>query len=123
MAAKKEAPAKEAPAPKKAKEPEKKYITTKILADKLKTKPAALRRYLRSIPAFQDETYTRYKWDPENAKDAKFLDDVAERYAKFQATEKEKNAKRLKDLKDKEKTGGKASKKAPAKKVTVSSGG
>jgi hypothetical protein len=114
------APKKEtAEAPKKAAKKEvdnKKYVNTKQLADRLKTKPASLRRYLRSLPAFTDNSYTRYKWDPENAKDAKFLEDIADRFAKFQSEEKEKNKQRLEKLKAKDK-GAKAGKKGSAKKA------
>lgn len=86
---------------KKAAEPKKNLITTKSLADKVGAKPAAIRRYLRTIKTFQDGTYTRYKWDPENAKDAQFLKDFEAGWEKHKVAEKEKNKKRLEDLKAK----------------------
>lgn len=90
---------------KKAAEPKKNYITTKTLADQVGAKPAAVRRYLRTIKAFQDGTYTRYKWDPENKQDAAFLKDFKEGWEKHKVAEKEKNKKRLEDLKAKGKKG------------------
>lgn len=86
----------EAPAKKKAEEGPK-MVTSRMLADKIGCKPAALRRYLRSLPSFQDKTYTRYKW-PEGDKQ---LAQIEAGYAKFKESEKEKNAKRLAAIKDK----------------------
>ena len=97
-------------APDTKKEDNKKYVTTKHLASQLGVKPATLRRYLRTQPAYQDGKYTRYKWDPEDSKDAKFLTTVKDGFSKFQTAEKEKNRKRLAELKSKDKTTAKGKK-------------
>jgi hypothetical protein len=96
-----EAPEKKA----KKEEPKIEYITTKHIADELGIKPATLRRYLRSLPMFQDEGYTRYKFDPNNKDDQRKLKDIKAGYAKFATEEKEKNKKRLEELKKAEKNG------------------
>lgn len=98
--AKKEAVAETKAAPEKpvkAKEPEAKMVTSRELADQLGTKPTILRRYLRTLPKYQDGGYTRYKWDEKDP----FLKDVKASFEKFKTEEKEKNAKRLATLKEK----------------------
>jgi phage antirepressor YoqD-like protein len=77
--------------------PEEKLITTKDLAAKLGTKPTTLRRYLRTLPHYQDKTYTRYGWK----EDDPFLSDVESGFTKYQTAEKEKNVERLKTTKEK----------------------
>lgn len=81
----------------KAVEPEAKMITSRELAEQLGTKPTILRRYLRTLPKYQDGGYTRYKWDEKDP----FLRDVMNSFEKFKEDEKEKNAKRLQTLKEK----------------------
>ena len=98
-------------AAKKAEKEEVQMIGTKELADQLGTKPATLRRFLRTLPANQDNAYTRYKWAPGD----KFLKDVEKSFEKYKASEKEKNAERLKGLKEKEASKKGTDKKAPAK--------
>lgn len=113
MSKQKGAPVKEVPAPTKkvveikkkkaAKEDNgngKKPITTRVLAGQIGVRPASLRRYLRTMPAFQDEKYTRYGWDEGD----KQLQAIKDGFSKFQTSEKEKNKKRLAELK---KTAGK----------------
>jgi hypothetical protein len=99
--AKKEAAPAEDPKAKKAEkkpaEPEAKMVTSRELADQLGTKPTILRRYLRTLPKYQDGGYTRYKWDEKDP----FLKDVKASFEKFKEDEKEKNAKRLATLKEK----------------------
>lgn len=99
--AKKEAPAETKPAASekaaKTKEPEAKMVTSRELADQLGTKPTILRRYLRTLPKYQDGGYTRYKWDEKDP----FLKDIKASFEKFKLDEKEKNAKRLATLKEK----------------------
>lgn len=100
MAKKEAAPAEETKAKKAEKkpaEPEAKFVTSRDLADQLGTKPTILRRYLRTLPKYQDGGYTRYKWDEKDP----FLKDVAKSFEKFKEDEKEKNAKRLATLKEK----------------------
>ena len=105
------APAKHAPAaaaPAAAKpEPAKKekaaevpaieYVTSAQLASTLGIKSTTLRRWLRTLPKFQDGGYTRYKWEPTDP----FLKEAKERYEKFAASEKEKQEKRLEDARAK----------------------
>ena len=108
----------EAPAKKSKKEEVKiEYITTKHIADELGIKPATLRRYLRSLPMFQDEGYTRYKFDPNNKDDQRKLKDIKAGYAKFATEEKEKNKQRLENLKKEGKKDSKAPAKGKGKKV------
>src|SRR5579859_1736368 len=83
---------------KKAAEPVEIFVTSKDLAHKLGVKPTNLRRYLRTLPAFQDKTYTRYKWKPDDP----FLDDVVTSFKKFQETEAEKAEKRKATIREKQ---------------------
>lgn len=96
---------KEAPAKKKAaaKEDGPKMLTTKDIAERFGTKPATLRRFLRTLPANQDDGYTRYKFDPA---DTKALKDLEASFGKYKTAEKEKNAERLKNLKKDDKAKG-----------------
>lgn len=91
----------------KAAEPEKVYITSRQVADELGIKPTVLRRYLRTLPHFQDGGYTRYKWDPSDPKDAQFLKDVKASYEKYTRSAEEK-----KEARDKERAEQAAKKKA-----------
>ncbi len=97
-------PAKTAPAKEVAKPVEKKeeapaieYVTSTQLAATIGIKSTILRRWLRTLPQFQDGGYTRYKWEPTDP----FLKEAKERYEKFAATEKEKQEKRLAEARDK----------------------
>lgn len=65
-------------------------VTTSQLAAQLGTKPTILRRYLRSLPAYQDNQYSRYGWEPGD----QFLADVTASFAKYQTKEADKKAKR-----------------------------
>lgn len=94
-----ESPKKEKKA--KVEEPKIDYVTSRKIADDLGIRPASLRRYLRSLPSFQDEGYTRYKWDPNKASDMKQVADIKSGYAKHAESEKEKTKKRLEDIKAK----------------------
>ena len=98
----------------------KEYITPNHLAEKLGTKPATVRRYLRTLPGFQDSTYTRYKW--EKGVDDKKVEDILAGFEKFKESEKVKNAKRLEELKKKEAAKKEAAAKeaAPAKETAAS---
>jgi hypothetical protein len=86
---------------KKEKELEKVYVTSSELAAQLKTKGTILRRWLRTLPAFQDNGYTRYKWDPSDSKDAQFLKDAAFSFEKYQKSSDEKKTAREAELKEK----------------------
>lgn len=123
--AKKEIPAESAetkPAAKAAEkpaEPAVKYVTSTDLAAKLGTKPTILRRWLRTLPRFQDSGYTRYKWEEGDP----FLADAEASYKKYQSSAEDKKAERdkereeVKSKKDAEKAAQpakeKKSKKAP----------
>lgn len=103
----------EPPAPKKVAEkpaePEKKQISTTELAAQLGTKPTILRRWLRTLPRFQDNGYTRYKWD----EDDQFLSDAKASFEKYQKQSEEKKEARLAEARDKSEK--KAKKKSEAK--------
>lgn len=73
------------------------YVTSKHLADQLNIKSTALRRWLRTLPQFQDGGYTRYKWEPGDP----FLASAREHYEKYAASEKEKQEKRLAEAREK----------------------
>ena len=80
---------------KKEKAPEKKYVTTREIATSLGVKPATLRRYLRTLPKFQDSGYTRYKWDPDSKEDMQNVEDIKTSFKKHAEKEaKDKNAKK-----------------------------
>jgi hypothetical protein len=81
----------------KEKAPKPTLVTTSQLAAKLGTKPTTLRRYLRTLPKYTDNNYTRYGWEPNDP----FLADVEASYKKYQTTEAEKKAKREAEAKDK----------------------
>lgn len=89
---------------KKAKEGEVKYLTTKDIAAIHKVKPAFLRRVLRSLSKYQDEGYTRYKWEEGDP----FLATLGKTIEKYKEKQKEANAARIAQLKEKSK--GKAAK-------------
>ena len=99
----KHAPAASAPAAEKPAKTEKpaepviEYVTSAQLASTLGIKSTTLRRWLRTLPQFQDGGYTRYKWEPTDP----FLKEAKDRYEKFAATEKEKQEKRLADAREK----------------------
>jgi hypothetical protein len=76
---------------KKVAEPVVEYITSAQLASTIGIKSTTLRRWLRTLPQFQDGGYTRYKWEPTDP----FLKEAKERYEKFAASETEKQEKRL----------------------------
>lgn len=107
-----EAPAETKPAKKAEKpaEPEKKKITTTELAAMVGTKPTILRRYLRTLPRFQDNGYTRYGWD----EDDQFLADAKASFEKYQKASEEKKEARLEEARKKAET--KKESKAKAKK-------
>lgn len=110
--------AKAAAAPEKAatteKVPEVKLVSTAQLAAKLGTKPTILRRYLRSLPKYTDNNYTRYGWNP----DDQFLKDVEASFKKYQTSESEKAEKRKADLAEKAaKRAAEPAKEKPAKKA------
>jgi hypothetical protein len=96
-------------AAKASKKPAEDMITTKELAQQLDTKPTTLRRWLRSLPAFTDGTYTRYQWKLDDP----FLEDAPASFAKFMEGEKERNKKRLAELKKKNEAKAAAEGKAP----------
>lgn len=73
------------------------YVTSTDLAQKLGTKPTILRRWLRTLPRFQDSGYTRYKWE----KDDPFLKDAEESFKKFKVSDEEKKARREKENEEK----------------------
>jgi hypothetical protein len=83
----------EKPAKKEA-EPEKVMTTSSDVAKQLGIRPTILRRYLRTLPRFQDSGYTRYKWDPSDPKDKQFLDDIKVSYEKYTKSAEEKKAAR-----------------------------
>lgn len=97
--------------------PEIVMVTSTDLANKLGTKGTILRRWLRTLPQFQDAGYTRYKWEPTDP----FLEIAEESFKKFQASDSEKKAKRLEEAREKAEKkeaakateGEKKSKKAP----------
>jgi len=84
--------AKAAPAKKVVKEEpvEPVYVTSTQLAAQIGIKPTILRRWLRTLPEFQDGGYTRYKWEPEDP----FLESAPEAYAKYASQDEERRAKR-----------------------------
>lgn len=61
-------------------------VTTKQLAAKLGCAPTALRRFLRTLPTYQDKQYTRYGWPVGD----KFLATIEQSYAKHVVSEDEK---------------------------------
>jgi len=102
---------------KKPEPPAIEYVTSTQLAATIGIKSTILRRWLRTLPQYSDGGYTRYKWEPTDP----FLKEAKERYEKFAASETEKQAKRLEDVREKaaKKEAGpteKAEKKAKAKK-------
>jgi hypothetical protein len=111
------APAKTTPAPAPAStatavldppEPEIDYVTSAQLASKIGIKSTILRRWLRTLPQYQDGGYTRYKWETDDP----FLETAEEHYKQYAAAEGEKAAKRQEAAKAKE--AAKAGKPAPA---------
>jgi hypothetical protein len=98
---KKTAPAETKPVPAaepvKAAEPVVEYVTSTQLAERLGTKGTILRRWLRTLPQFQDGGYTRYKWEPTD----QFLKDAADGFAKYQKSDEEKKATRLEEARKK----------------------
>ena len=90
-------PVTETKAEKKPEVPAIEYVTSAQLASTLGIKSTTLRRWLRTLPQFQDGGYTRYKWEPTDP----FLKEAKERYEKFAASEKEKQEKRLEDARAK----------------------
>lgn len=87
--------------PAKTVEPKVEFITSTHLAEKLGTKGTILRRWLRTLPAYQDSGYTRYKWDPADPKDAQFLKDAEASFKKHQTADSEKKEKRLEEARAK----------------------
>jgi len=81
----------------KAAEPEKKMITSTELAARLGTKPTILRRWLRTLPKFQDNGYTRYKWE----EDDPFLADASASFEKYKKQSEEKKEARLAEAREK----------------------
>lgn len=77
------------------------FITSTDLAATLGTKGTILRRWLRTLPQFQDSGYTRYKWDPANPADAQFLRDAKDSFSKHQKGDEEKKAARLEEARKK----------------------
>ena len=63
-------------------EPEVAWVTSTELAEQCQTQPTILRRWLRTLPQYQDGGYTRYKWDPADP----FLSTAVEQFAQFQAS-------------------------------------
>jgi plasmid replication initiation protein len=92
----------------KVAEPVIEYVTSTELATRLGTKGTILRRWLRTLPQFQDAGYTRYKWEPTD----QFLKDAADGFAKYQKSDDEKKAARLEE----------ARKKSEAKKAAADAG-
>lgn len=88
-------------------EPQVTYVTSTDLAKKLGTKPTILRRWLRTLPKFQDSGYTRYKWEENDP----FLADAEASFKKYQTTAEDKKAAR-----EEEKAKAKAAKPAAEKK-------
>lgn len=86
---------------KKKAEPKVKYLTSKDVAAVHKVKPSFLRRVLRSLPKYQDGGYTRYKWEEGDT----FLATLGKTIEAFRVKEKDRNAKRLAALKDKQAKG------------------
>lgn len=80
-------------AEKPAKEEKPVFVTTRDLAERLGTKQTILRRFLRSLPKFQDSGYTKYKWEPGDP----FLNDIAESFKKYQSSAADKKADRQKE--------------------------
>lgn len=87
-------PAKEA---KKPAEPQITYVTSTDLAKKLGTKGTILRRWLRTLPKYQDSGYTRYKWEEGDP----FLNDAEASFKKYQASAEDKKVEREKERADK----------------------
>lgn len=71
-------------------EPQVTYVTSTDLAKKLGIKPTILRRWLRTLPKFQDSGYTRYKWEEGDP----FLADAEASYKKYQSQVEDKRAQR-----------------------------
>jgi hypothetical protein len=74
--------------------PEINYVTSTQLAAQIGIKSTTLRRWLRTLPQYQDGNYTRYKWEPEDP----FLIDAQKHYEEFAEAEEEKKVKRLAGL-------------------------
>jgi transposase-like protein len=60
------------------------YVTAPQLASTIGIEPTTLRRWLRTLPQFQDGGYTNYKWDANDP----FLKEAKEHYAKFVEVER-----------------------------------
>ncbi len=79
------------------------YIGTKELSEQLGVEPTKLRRVLRSMEEYQDETFTVYKWHPK--KDKELLGKIAKAVKASQAgvaVSKPKKAKASKKAKQEE---------------------
>lgn len=81
----------------KAAEPTVKYVTSTDLAAKLGVKSTILRRYLRTLPRFQDSGYTRYKWEEGDP----FLNDIEASFKKYQSSAEDKKEARDKERAEK----------------------
>jgi len=60
------------------------FVTAIQLAATIGIEPTTLRRWLRTLPQFQDGDYTKYRWDPNDP----FLKEAKEHYEKFVVVER-----------------------------------
>jgi hypothetical protein len=60
------------------------YVTAAQLAATIGIEPTTLRRWLRTLPQFQDGGYTKYKWN----QDDPFIKEAKEHYERFVVVER-----------------------------------